>query len=248
LVKLTPDLKVTWIRKPFEKKYEPIGFAKAEFNIHTQQITAICGGYRYSDGLQASWILNIDTAGEIKQSHILDYPSETGSGFRLTKDGGYLFGYASILKYDSLFQITLYKKLSVIGDTYKALQDVLQLESGAFAGIGNSTVRSNNQYTELYITQSHPNGGFVGEAETINSSVPVSIYPNPSTGIFTLQGIPENMDAEVSVYNVQGKEVMVVNMANGVIDLQHEANGIYYIRIKGNNGKVIHQQTLMVKH
>jgi hypothetical protein len=79
-------------------------------------------------------------------------------------------------------------------------------------------------------------------------SIPVTLYPNPSTGNFTLQGIPENMDAEVSVYNVQGKEVMVVNIANGVIDLQHEANGIYYIRIKGNNGKVIHQQTLMVNH
>jgi hypothetical protein len=248
LIKLTPNLEITWIKKPFAKKFEPIGLAKVEFNNKTQQYTAICGGYRFSDGLQASWILNIDTIGNITQSHILDNPSETGSGFRLTKDGGYLFGYTALLKYDSLFQVKLFKQLSIQEPIYHVLLDVIQLKSGAFAGVGISRFHSNNQYNELLIMQSHPNGAFVTNPEIEQKAIGYSIYPNPSAGVFTLPELEEMENTMVLVYDVYGKLVHKATIESNELDLTDKADGLYYIRIESKTGVLITSQSVFIKH
>lgn len=70
----------------------------------------------------------------------------------------------------------------------------------------------------------------VGIAEQTLSEI--SIMPNPSTGLFTLEN-PSNNEISVMIYNVLGKLVYENTsiLANELIDLSHEESGIYLLQI-----------------
>ena len=60
-----------------------------------------------------------------------------------------------------------------------------------------------------------------------------SIYPNPSKGIFNLDGLSKS--ASINVFNAYGKLLfMVIN--NTKLDLSNQPNGIYLIKIQDSNG------------
>ncbi len=71
----------------------------------------------------------------------------------------------------------------------------------------------------------------------------VNIYPNPSTGVFTVSmNLPgtENTPVKMIISDVLGREVAVLN--NGVlnqntfrVDLSNKQNGIYFLSIIANN-------------
>lgn len=64
---------------------------------------------------------------------------------------------------------------------------------------------------------------------TLNS---LALYPNPSKGNVTLQS-STNEDAEISVYNMLGKQVYkIVQSLNSDIDLNNLKTGIYLVRIE----------------
>ncbi|MES2748741.1 MAG: T9SS type A sorting domain-containing protein [Bacteroidota bacterium] len=71
----------------------------------------------------------------------------------------------------------------------------------------------------------------------------LSIYPNPSNGIFTINS--GNFPIEkIEVYDVTGKIINVENnvqMSNNssVLDLTHVATGLYFVRITSNNQKTV---------
>jgi hypothetical protein len=59
----------------------------------------------------------------------------------------------------------------------------------------------------------------------------VSIFPNPSNGIFTLNS--KITKGEVSIYNVMGEIVFqsAINSTTSTIDLSGQANGIYFVQM-----------------
>lgn len=69
----------------------------------------------------------------------------------------------------------------------------------------------------------------VGMEEPADS--PVRVYPNPSTGIFNLEILTDEI-LETEVFNSAGQKIMTINIAGrGQIDLSSNPEGIYYLKV-----------------
>ena len=69
----------------------------------------------------------------------------------------------------------------------------------------------------------------------------ISIYPNPSNGIFTIKR-SSNKDLSISVYDITGKRILTKNNVQDSLinlDLSTAENGIYFVNIKSENHSVI---------
>lgn len=65
---------------------------------------------------------------------------------------------------------------------------------------------------------------------------PISVYPNPSTGVLTIES---NSSANiVTVFNTIGETVMAqqMNTSRLVLDLSAQTNGIYFVQVTNANG------------
>ena len=73
-----------------------------------------------------------------------------------------------------------------------------------------------------------------------NAMADVKVYPNPSEGIFNIEG--QNI-RKVEVFNALGQPVYAKDSENGLmmIDLMNHAAGIYLVRVVTDNGIVNHQ-------
>ena len=78
----------------------------------------------------------------------------------------------------------------------------------------------------------------------------LSLYPNPTSGIVTLQLTPETcpLNTEVQIFDIYGKrlQVMSVNGETTQIDLSSYATGVYLIKLVGD-GRVIGVQKVVKK-
>jgi hypothetical protein len=72
------------------------------------------------------------------------------------------------------------------------------------------------------------------EAVSFNDHKNITVYPNPNTGIFNIQGL--NAETEISIQNPLGQVVLIkkVSSNSSEIDLSSQPSGVYYIRV--NNG------------
>jgi len=91
--------------------------------------------------------------------------------------------------------------------------------------------------------------GFTGctgtvSSEEISKQKIISVYPNPSNGIFQLY-FPKETYFEVTVYNSIGQQVHFSKNSNQ-IDITNLIDGIYFIKAKTNsevfNGKIIKKE------
>ncbi len=63
----------------------------------------------------------------------------------------------------------------------------------------------------------------------------IMIYPNPSAGIFNIEGI--DGEAEITIFNAFGEEVLYKEMIlPGQVDLTGQPKGVYFIRISSDKG------------
>jgi len=64
-----------------------------------------------------------------------------------------------------------------------------------------------------------------------------SLYPNPSTGIFTIESAEKNTPLIFVCYNGQGAEIISKTLIDNsqMIDLRNQPNGLYYIKV--SNGQ-----------
>ena len=90
-------------------------------------------------------------------------------------------------------------------------------------------------YTNAPPNSAHPLEGVV------NTSLPsLTISPNPTRGIITIQGAPLN-DLNISVLNILGETVMELknsHTSNFTLDLSNLVSGTYYIRFSSANSVV----------
>ena len=69
----------------------------------------------------------------------------------------------------------------------------------------------------------------------------ITIYPNPTSGVFTIKGIGQQQTAnfQIEIYNVYGEKVKELS-ANSyqpiAIDLSLQPSGIYFLQLKTNEG------------
>ncbi len=77
--------------------------------------------------------------------------------------------------------------------------------------------------------------GIVDVNETQQTNV--EIFPNPSTGIFT---ISTTEDYKINIVDISGRVVYILetNTSNSQIDLSNIAKGIYFIELSNENEKI----------
>jgi hypothetical protein len=79
----------------------------------------------------------------------------------------------------------------------------------------------------------------------------VNVFPNPSTGLFTIQSTSVNVNARVEIYNMLGETIytQTLRQAQGdnTIDLRNKANGIYLYRILTETGGLISTGKLIIQ-
>ncbi len=72
---------------------------------------------------------------------------------------------------------------------------------------------------------------------TINYSLSnFSIYPNPTSDIISLTGVPSNI-ASVTIYNIQGQIVKAEGLENKTINVSTLISGMYFLKIQTNDGR-----------
>lgn len=99
-----------------------------------------------------------------------------------------------------------------------------------------------NNASEMWVT-SFGNGMKVGTLVStgivnFDNENSLSIYPNPSNGLFTLNNTDEK---QTIIYNTLGEQVATINLVEGEnkIDLSHLPNGIYFIQCGNKKGKIV---------
>ena len=79
----------------------------------------------------------------------------------------------------------------------------------------------------------------------------ISVYPNPSNGVFTMQVKSQELRTNsVEVYNVLGEKVYSqLNIQNQTfnIDLPSQPNGVYFYRVIANSGELIGEGRLVIQ-
>ena len=79
------------------------------------------------------------------------------------------------------------------------------------------------------------------------SSLGVSIYPNPAENAFKLTIPPQFLPASIVLYNVDGKVVNSITTMQSTITVNKKLpKGVYAVRITGNNNTAV-TQTLLIK-
>jgi len=69
------------------------------------------------------------------------------------------------------------------------------------------------------------------------STIHVSIYPNPSTGVFTVHS---NGDSRVEVFTFLGENIFSLNYIDTtIVDLTNYSKGIYFVEVNGVGKKIV---------
>ena len=87
---------------------------------------------------------------------------------------------------------------------------------------------------------------FNTSVSTIDKSIALNVFPNPSNDHLTIQYQNTTGNTEVWLENIEGKKVAQISESNtqtGAISIdwtkdQNLANGIYFLRIKADHGYI----------
>ena len=81
-----------------------------------------------------------------------------------------------------------------------------------------------------------------GVEEVLNNAY--NIYPNPTTGMVTVEG--ENIDY-IAVYNSVGQLIKVVKTQENNVDMSACENGVYFFNVVDNEGENSIQRVVVAK-
>lgn len=88
-----------------------------------------------------------------------------------------------------------------------------------------------------------PNATLSNENFNFNSRLEVTVFPNPNNGIFTIKA---PLQSTISVLDLQGKEILQVNVVDGQqnLDLSKYAKGLYLLKVVHQNQQAIQKIVL----
>lgn len=78
-----------------------------------------------------------------------------------------------------------------------------------------------------------PRASIVTSIEETVTKKENTIYPNPSSGHFTIVLVEES---DISVFNVLGQNILGLSKVSGSLQLQLNDSGVYFVRISNENG------------
>lgn len=97
-----------------------------------------------------------------------------------------------------------------------------------------------------YIYRDSIRSGLLGIGETNSVLSNISVYPNPSSGIYTIQAKGEELVGNsimLEIYNTLGEKVysnyQITKLSNYQIDLSSQPAGVYFLKIEANGEQAI---------
>jgi len=156
-------------------------------------------------------------------------PYNDGTGIELTKDHS-LIRKSTILVGVTDPNVTEFNALM----EYDSIPPVYEVITAT-----DTTLYGN--WASLGVHDCDCNTGSVSEMNESN----VSIYPNPSTGSFSVKGI-ENFET-VSVINSLGQNVQTIkNNTKSVVKFtMNNRRGVYFVKLTGTNGSVVTKRVII---
>jgi len=222
-------------------------------------------GYTYyygSGGTGSISVLQFHNDGTLKSSRAEGQLNSFGYGITATTDNGFAtvgqgswapnyFG-TLVFKFDSVLNICITK--------YGGGSDTV---SGGILGSGGAITKSGGTITSMNRGVDSAGGGIynicdllTGEENISLHENSVSVYPNPSNGIFNFQLQGTNQKASIEVYNMLGKKVYQAPL-NPPIGVTSETTislpnveggaGIYLYRIISEKGEAIVSGKLVIE-
>ena len=174
--------------------------------------------------------------------NMLNFNRPSHVWLRLTRSGSNFVGYTSMdgLIWDFAFSANV----TMTGCIY----------AGIFAESINTNVETTASFDNVSITGGTP--GFSANAPDFTPSLnglEVSVYPNPSNGDMTL-AVQSATDGSLNltVVDALGRVVRNIELNEGAVfnyslDLSKEAAGIYYLRLRSENGEANVQRIVITR-
>lgn len=232
--------------------------ADAAFDVkQTTDSGFIATGIAYLGFVNNIWLVKTDMAGDILWTKTFNTPyTQVAYSIEQTNDGGYIISGEAL---NSANERNLYLiKTNAVGDTlwtrtFNASINcsglfVRQTKDGGFIISGISQEPPVGSY--IIKTDSMGNVASTTGVAEVNNPFVFSVYPNPSSGVFTLhvKGFPKTT-ATIEVYNLTNECVYACNINNNEteqINLSHLPNGIYAVRLRTKN-KIASQKIIIQK-
>ena len=170
-----------------------------------------------------------------------------GNGmFMKTTDGGDTWNRSFLLPYNSLTSVYFLNpnvgyvnnaggiyKTNDAGNTW-SIQQINPVSTIHRINFVNDTLGFAVSDNAIYKTTN--GGNYVGLKE-INEGFKVSIFPNPTSGIFSIEIKDANLEF-VRIFDVNGKEI-IFSAPNLRFDISSYSNGIYFLEIGTSKGKTV---------
>lgn len=87
----------------------------------------------------------------------------------------------------------------------------------------------------------------IKDCDTIQSINTISVYPNPTNGELNFLGIADDLNSEVWITDISGKEKMHFNLNNQKSAFLDFSSGVYIYRVKDKNGGIITGKIMLTK-
>ena len=79
---------------------------------------------------------------------------------------------------------------------------------------------------------------FITGVATPNNTNSLNVYPNPSTGLLTIEGV----EGTTEIYDIYGRLVLTTNV--NTLDITHFTDGIYFVRAVDRQGRIYSQKVI----
>ena len=167
-------------------------------------------------------LIRLTTAGALDTTFSIG----TGTTDNITSSCTYCFNYVKALKQQADGKIIVGGKFT----TFNGLS-----ATNITRIFGDAGVQAKSNVTEF---QSEP------EIDTNPNYSPITIYPNPSKGIYTINLTQVKELATISIYNVLGELVyneLLIPGTENTVDITYLANGCYIARISSESRNTQHK-------
>ncbi|MBI3502204.1 MAG: T9SS type A sorting domain-containing protein [Bacteroidetes bacterium] len=234
LIKTASDGTLQW-SKTFDGSKDDIGFSVQKTNDAGFIITGLTNGF----GSQNTYLLKTDSNGTFLWAKVFipPYTANYGQMLQQTSDGGFIIVGGVGGQYTDVYLI----KTDSIGNSGC-------YETSSIPIISNGGIQSSGGIqTTGGIMITPPTQVDTGGVETvlcytgtdeITKKDFISVYPNPSSGIFTIQLQDPSTSLRVTavdVYNVFGEKVTRSVIPSGArnltIDISNQPQGIYFLKV-----------------
>lgn len=203
----------------------------------------IISGYSTQNGFSQPILFELDLNGNIVWYKIYENNSwGWAMSFCKTNDDGYaVFGLDTdskcfLIKTDSIGNQDWIKRFDE--RTYNYGYNVRQTTDAGFIMTG---ITSDDNIPNVLLIKTDGTGNILEINSPITNKSTLSIYPNPSNGVFKVKLNKENIHSTIEIFNTIGQLIhsQKIIYSDEIIDLSKYSNGFYYIKVGNVTTKVI---------